>query len=66
MTYDQLIAHYGSEAKAAAARGIDRQVVHRWKGRRIPTDQQIEYEIVSGKKLLADVPKAFRKAMAEA
>ena len=62
MTYDEIIKHYGSEAEAARARDIDRQRVHGWKKRdRIPTDDQIEYEILTSGKLLADIPKALRK-----
>lgn len=65
MTYDDLIYHYGTEAAAAAARGLDRQRVHSWKKRpRIPTDDQIEYEIVSGGVLKADLPEQVRGAAA--
>ena len=61
MTYDDLIAHYGTPAAAAAARGIDRQRVHGWKKRdRIPTDDQIEYELVTEGALKADLPQAVR------
>ena len=63
MTYDELIEHYGGESKAATARGIDRQRVHGWKGRdRIPTDDQIEYEVLTGGKLRADIPDQVRAA----
>jgi len=59
MTYDDLIAHYGTPAAAAAARGIDRQRVHGWKKRdRIPTDDQIEYELVTEGALKADLPQS--------
>ena len=62
MTYEELIAHYGTPAAAAAARDIDRQRVHGWKCRdRIPTDDQIEYEVLTGGKLRADVPPEIRK-----
>lgn len=61
MTYDDLIAHYGTAAAAAAARGIDRQRVHGWKSReRIPTDDQIEYEVLTGGELRADLPPEVR------
>jgi hypothetical protein len=63
MTYDEIIEYYGGESKAATARGIDRQRVHGWKGReRIPTDDQIEYEVLTGGKLRADLPKQVRAA----
>ena len=63
MTYDDLIAHYGTPAAAAAARNIDRQRVHGWKKRdRIPTDDQIEYEVATKGALKADIPAAVREA----
>ena len=63
MTYDELIAHYGTPAAAASARNIDRQRVHGWKTRdRIPTDDQIEYEVLTGGALRADLPEAIREA----
>lgn len=61
MTYDELIAFYGTPAAAAKAREIDRQRVHGWKLRdRIPTDDQIEYEVITGGALRADVPDEIR------
>jgi len=61
MTYTDLIAHYGTPAAAAAARGIDRQRVHGWmKRNRIPTDDQIEYEVLTAGALRADLPEAVR------
>ena len=63
MTYDELIAHYGSEAEAARARSIDRQRVHGWKSRpRIPTDDQIAYEVLTSGELKADLPDQVRAA----
>lgn len=63
MTYDDLIAHYGTPAAAAAARKIDRQRVHGWKTReRIPTDDQIEYEVLTEGVLRADIPAQVRAA----
>ncbi len=62
MTYDDLIAYYKTAAAAAAARNIDRQRVHGWKKRgRIPTDDQIEYEVVTGGALRADLPPELRE-----
>ena len=61
MTYEELIRHYKSEAEAARARGIDRQRVHGWKHReRIPTDDQIAYEVVTSGALKADIPDEIR------
>ena len=61
MTYDQLISYYGTPAKAASARGLDRQLLHGWKTRgSIPIEQQIEYEVASGGALRADLPAEVR------
>ena len=63
MTYEDLISHFGSEAEAARARDIDRQRVHGWKKRgRIPTDDQIEYEVITSGALKADIPPELRAA----
>lgn len=62
MTYDDLIAHYGTPAAAAAARGLDRQRVFGWKQRnRIPLEEQVEYEVVTEGKLRADLPDSVRQ-----
>lgn len=63
MTYEELITYYETEAAAARALGYDRQRVHGWKGReRIPTDDQIAYEVATGGKLRADIPQEIRAA----
>lgn len=62
MTYDELIAHYQGETKAATALGIDRQRVHWWKTKGIPIKDQIDYEVVTGGALRADLPAAVRVA----
>lgn len=65
MTYKELIKHYGTPAAAAAARKLDRQIVHGWKTRgRIPLDQQVEYEIATEGQLKADLPNGFRERAA--
>jgi hypothetical protein len=64
MSYDDLIDYYGSEAKAGAARGLPRQTVHRWKGREIPLDQQVAYEVATKGVLKADLPASIRRAFA--
>lgn len=67
MTYKELLAYYKTETKAATARGIDRQRVHGWKERgRIPTDDQLQYEVLTGGKLLADIPVEVRRNGARA
>lgn len=66
MTYSDLVRHYGSEANAARARSIDRQRVHGWKRRgRIPTDDQIAYEVLTGGELRADIPTEIRVGVSD-
>ncbi len=61
MTYDDLIAHYATEAEAGRAIGVERQTVHRWqKSGSIPLDQQCRYEVASDGKLKADIPPELR------
>jgi len=69
MTYDDLIRHYGSAEIAGAAlkgtsvshdRVVTRQGVHRWKAAGIPVQYQIEYEVITGGALRADLPKMIR------
>jgi len=64
MTYDELIEFYGSEAKAGAARNLPRQTVHRWKGREIPLDQQVGYEVATAGRLRANLPDEVRESAA--
>jgi hypothetical protein len=62
MTYDQLVRYYGTPIAAAKARRIDRQRVHGWKKRgSIPLTDQVEYEVVTGGRLKADLPRAVRR-----
>jgi hypothetical protein len=61
MTPADLIAHYGTQAAAANARGLDRQLIQGWVKRgSIPLDQQCEYEVASGGQLKADLPEGMR------
>ena len=65
MTYDDLIAHYGTRAQAAAALGLDRQVLHGWQSRgSIPLEQQLKYELATGGALKADLSPELRKVLA--
>lgn len=67
MTPKQLIDHFGTPAKAAAARGLDRQIVHGWQKRKsIPIEQQIAYEVVTDGKLRADLPEQVRQPIGTA
>jgi DNA-binding transcriptional regulator Cro len=62
MSYDELITHYGSAEKAAAAIGLTRQGVFRWKGREIPLEHQVAYEGLTNGALRADLPEHVRVA----
>lgn len=66
MTYDQVIEHYGSGDKAAAAIGLSggRATVHQWKKSGIPIKHQIAYELDSEGELKADIPPQLRAATA--
>lgn len=66
MNIDQLTKHYGTQAAAADAIGISRQLMSKLKreqeeeGKRIPTDYQIKWEINSGGAVKADIPQEIR------
>jgi hypothetical protein len=45
--FDDLIAHFGSQAKAAKALNLDRQVVWAWKHRGIPLTRQYQIQVVT-------------------
>jgi hypothetical protein len=64
MTYNQLIKHYGSALKVAAALNCTKQAVHRWKYIGIPIGIQIDIEVDSGGVLKADLPKEVREGTA--
>jgi hypothetical protein len=65
MTYDDLIKHYGTPTKAGEALGLKnpRQMLYSWRNR-VPIDRQIEYEVATGGKLKADLPKIVRRSAA--
>ena len=52
MTYQELIAFFGTCSKAARALGVDRRVVHRWKRAGIPLMRQYQLQIVTQGALL--------------
>jgi hypothetical protein len=55
MQYADLVAHFGGPSDAADALGIDdRQTVHSWKTRRIPSKWQMKAQAITGGKLTAD------------
>lgn len=53
MTYEQAIAHYGTQVNLAAALGIKQPAVSQW-GRVIPPSYQYQLEVITGGKLRAD------------
>jgi len=64
MTYQDLMDYFKeSEAEAGRAIGVPRQTVHRWQNiPRIPTDQQVAYEVATSGALKADLPESVRAA----
>lgn len=60
MTYDELIAHYGSQQAVANALKVGQTTVVYWKKVGIPTDHQIAAEVETGGKLRADLPPQVR------
>ena len=56
MTYDQLIEHYGSQAAAARALGLQPPSVYEWKEKGIPLPRQAQYELDTAGVLKADRP----------
>lgn len=57
MTYDQLIAYYGSQAAAARALGLKPPSVQEWKEKGIPEPRQAQYELDSNGELKAERPQ---------
>ena len=54
MTYEQLIAHFGSQAEAARVIGIKPPSVCEWQKNGIPELRQIQIERLTKGKLRAD------------
>ena len=55
MTFDQLIKHFGTQAKAASALGCSQPTLSNWKTRgRIPSIQQLRLEHITNGKLKAE------------
>lgn len=55
MRYDDILKHWGNSlSDAAAAIGLRRQTVHKWKATGIPEKWQLEIELLTGGKLKAD------------
>lgn len=63
MTYQQLIEFYGGSCtKAAAALGLPKQTVNKWKDREIPFEQQFIIQMKTKGRLKAALPEALRKS----
>lgn len=54
MTYDEVIAHYGSQDAAAKACGIKQPSVAAWKESGIPGPRQFQIEVLTGGALKAE------------
>ena len=53
MNFQELIEHFGTQAKAAKAIGTSAQVVSAWKKNGIPIGRQYEIQFLTGGKLRA-------------
>lgn len=55
MRYEELVAHFGGPTNAAQALGKkNKQSVHVWRRRRIPSRWQLKASVLSGGKLKPD------------
>lgn len=54
MTYAQVIQHFGSQIKAAAALGLTRQAISLWKTHGIKADRQKFIAVMTRGKLKAE------------
>jgi hypothetical protein len=54
MKYEQVVRHFGGNAKAAEALGLGRSHVANWKRVRIPSKHQIKIQVLTGGKLKPD------------
>lgn len=57
MNTNDLIAHYGSKAKAIEKLGIYRQLFYNWSRDGIPSDKQSTIQLATRGKLRAGKPK---------
>jgi hypothetical protein len=64
MTYGEVIAHFGSQAQAARALGINQASVSVWRLRGVPLGRQYQLEIVTTGALKVDEPLRRLKASA--
>ena len=53
MLYDQVIQHFGTQVKLAAALGITQPTVSQWRGT-VPARYQYQLEVITGGTLKAD------------
>lgn len=58
MNYAQVIKHFGSTHKAAAAIGVSCTAVWHWRKKEIPLGQQAKFETASDGKLKAKKTKS--------
>lgn len=54
MKKSEIIAYYGTQKKAASAIGIEQPSVAGWKEDSVPHLRQLQYEMQTGGKLVAD------------
>lgn len=64
MTYDELIAYYGTQKKAADALGVEQPSVSDWRSKGIPLPRQAQYELLTDGVLKADLPVPKKRVAA--
>jgi hypothetical protein len=63
--FDNLLLHYKTQAAAADAIGISRQVMSKYfKNRACPLELQIQWELDSGGVVRAPIPESLRQQVA--
>lgn len=53
MTYQELIAYYGTQAETARQLGLAQPSIHEWQHKTIPYDKQCQIQIQTGGRLIA-------------
>lgn len=64
MTYEELIAHYGTQKAAGDVLGVSQPSVADWQKGGIPLPRQAQYELLSKGALKAELPESAKEKAA--
>ena len=64
MTYDDLIKHFGTQERIAAALGVEQPSVSLWRKRGIPMLRQMQIQLTTAGLLVATLDQKQKKASA--